>query len=241
MDNPERFLISVIYPLYNVENEVDAFMEHLKGWDFNCQVILVNDGSTDNTKAKVEAQLPKFSNVYYVGYQEHKGKGAAIRTGIPFCKGNMVTIQEISRPLMPQHFKSLFLPLVNGKGKVAYGSPYYGPESVNEKSQKAASRLTQVTNKLYSQNFVQEETLFKVYDVLTLKMLKLESAGEDIFSEITAKLCNKGIPILNVPSENFNGEEGLRQLSLAQRLSAISTLVKYKYIAPPSSKKVKES
>lgn len=66
----------VLIPTYNNAGTLAAVLEDVLG--YTRQVIVVNDGSTDNT----EAVLQNFPEVQIVSYPSNKGKGYALRTGL---------------------------------------------------------------------------------------------------------------------------------------------------------------
>ena len=87
-------LISVVSPCYNHGIVLYRFLDSLLEQTYtNMQVILVDDGSTDNTKDVVEAYIPKFKSKniileYY--YQDNAGVSEAINTGLRYVKGEFL-------------------------------------------------------------------------------------------------------------------------------------------------------
>ncbi len=85
-------MISLIIPLYNEQENIRALKAKLDAFfmDFRqpCEVILVNDGSTDGT-------LPLLKQICEVGYkiityQRNRGKGYALRRGVRLAEGEYV-------------------------------------------------------------------------------------------------------------------------------------------------------
>ena len=75
--NTAQPLISVIIPVFNGEKYIDAAIESVLMQDYcNKEIIIIDDGSTDNT-----ASIVKKYPVRYC-YQENKGAGAARNTGV---------------------------------------------------------------------------------------------------------------------------------------------------------------
>jgi len=89
------FKISVIIPIYNTEDYLDEAIESITsqsiGFKENIQLILVNDGSTDNSE-KICLRYKELypNNVTYI-YQENAGVSAASNTGLEQVKGKYVT------------------------------------------------------------------------------------------------------------------------------------------------------
>ncbi|MCQ2418833.1 MAG: glycosyltransferase family 2 protein [Clostridia bacterium] len=78
--------ISLIVPCYNVEKVCDRFFQSLLEQDFtDVQLIFVNDGSTDQTENKLfsyREALEKLGYQFDYVYQENRGLGGAINTGL---------------------------------------------------------------------------------------------------------------------------------------------------------------
>ena len=88
-------LASIIVPCYNGEKFVDrCFDSILKQKYAHMEVIVVNDGSTDQSEQRVLAWNDRFRNagiqLVYVS-QENKGPGGAINTGLKHVTGESVT------------------------------------------------------------------------------------------------------------------------------------------------------
>lgn len=74
----ERFLqlkVCVLVPTYNNAGTLAAVLNDVL--QYTSQVIVVNDGSTDNT----EQIIKEFPSIHAVNYKPNKGKGMALRTG----------------------------------------------------------------------------------------------------------------------------------------------------------------
>jgi glycosyltransferase involved in cell wall biosynthesis len=69
----------VIIPTYNNHQTIEQVVNDVM--EYTDQVVVVNDGSTDNT----EEILSKFNQVDIVGYPNNKGKGYALRKGFRFA------------------------------------------------------------------------------------------------------------------------------------------------------------
>jgi len=69
----------VIIPTYNNHQTIEQVINDVM--EYTDQVVVVNDGSTDNT----EEILSKFNQVDIVGYPNNKGKGYALRKGFRFA------------------------------------------------------------------------------------------------------------------------------------------------------------
>jgi glycosyltransferase involved in cell wall biosynthesis len=98
MDNLTIPLISVIIPTYNTAKYLIETLECAlnQSWA-NKEIILVNDGSTDNTLSLLKPYMAKINYIY----QENRGLGAARNTGLKAAKGDFVVFLDADDLLSP--------------------------------------------------------------------------------------------------------------------------------------------
>ena len=90
--------LSIIIPAYNeekvIENNVlktrEYFKKKYKVNEF--EIIIVNDGSSDNTE-KISKKI-NYKNVSLVSYKNNKGKGYAVKKGIKKSKGDLILMMD---------------------------------------------------------------------------------------------------------------------------------------------------
>ena len=93
-----NYKFSVIIPLYNVggylKEAVDSVLAQSIGFRENIQLILVNDGSTDDTEQICLSFRDAYpDNITYV-YQDNAGVSAARNAGIPFVRGKYTNFMD---------------------------------------------------------------------------------------------------------------------------------------------------
>lgn len=96
----EDFFLSIIIPLYNEEARLinlKVIYRYLNNKQFKWEIILVNDGSEDNTQKEVEKILKENSpkNTQLILYSQNRGKGFAIKTGMLKAKGDYRLFMDI--------------------------------------------------------------------------------------------------------------------------------------------------
>ena len=92
------YKFSVVIPLYNVSayltETVDSVLAQSIGFEENIQLILVNDGSTDDTEQICLSLRDAYpDNVIYI-YQDNAGVSAARNAGIPFIAGKYTNFMD---------------------------------------------------------------------------------------------------------------------------------------------------
>lgn len=90
--------LSIVIPAYNEENRIPRTLEHIrsflqtKGWD--AEVIVVNDGSKDDTAAVVRRFAARHSFVQLIDNPVNAGKGGAIRDGVLRATGDIILFTD---------------------------------------------------------------------------------------------------------------------------------------------------
>ena len=91
--------ITILIPCYNEENNIDVLYKHLRnvikpinGYSF--QILLVNDGSKDETLAKMQELHEKDSSVSYLSLSRNFGKENAMLAGLDFAEGDAVILMD---------------------------------------------------------------------------------------------------------------------------------------------------
>jgi glycosyltransferase involved in cell wall biosynthesis len=86
--------VSVIIPTYNRSHFIkDAVESVVKQTYYNFEVIVVDDGSTDNTKELLAEYVNKLNNFKYI-YQDNQGRSAARNLGISLAKGDYIAFLD---------------------------------------------------------------------------------------------------------------------------------------------------
>ena len=120
--------LTVIIPVYNEEKTVGEIIRQVKAEVHQKQIIVVNDGSTDNT----EAVLRRFGDgeLDIISYQANRGKGYAIRQAILKATGDIVIIQDADLEYYPDEYGLLIDKIMQGKADVVYGTRFVGSHRV---------------------------------------------------------------------------------------------------------------
>lgn len=116
--------VSVITPAYNEQVWIKKTLNSILESGFPCEVIVVDDGSTDRTPKILQSFGSK---IKVITHPQNKGKGAAIASGIKNANGEIIIFCDAHLlGLNKEHLLSLVLPLVNGSTKVVFGEgvPY---------------------------------------------------------------------------------------------------------------------
>lgn len=99
----EKYFLSIVVPIFNESKRIHKltdFQNFINKTKFKIQLVLVNDGSTDNTLLKIKNVL-KGKKFKLVNYQVNKGKGYALKKGMLAAEGKYIlfTDLDLSTPL----------------------------------------------------------------------------------------------------------------------------------------------
>lgn len=105
----KTLLLSIIVPIYNVENYLCKCIDSLLDQDLpkeQYEIILVNDGSPDNCGSIADDYADKFGNIRII-HQENDGLSAARNTGISAAKGEYIQFVDSDDYLEPNVLEKL--------------------------------------------------------------------------------------------------------------------------------------
>jgi dolichol-phosphate mannosyltransferase len=190
--------LSIIMPAYNEAKTLKEITQKVLAVPLDIELIIVNDASTDSSRevlAEIEAAHPHQIRVYH--HAVNQGKTAAIRTGIPYCTGDIITIQDGDLETEPNDLVRLTAPIISGEAQVVYGSRYLNTsESHIYYSYQLGGRvLSWMVNILYGQNITDEPTCYKVFRAEILKAIPITYDRFEFCPEVTAKVSKMGYKI----------------------------------------------
>jgi len=225
-------LLSVLIPAYNEIKSIDILLEKVQAVPLNKEIIIVDDGSTDGTRDRLET-YKSVPNIKVVYHEHNQGKGAAIRTAIQHMTGDIAIVQDADLEYEPQDYLALVQPIVDGKEKVVYGSRFLNRE--NRHSYMSfyigGQVVTLLTNILYNQRLTDEPTCYKVFDSNFLRSIPLECTRFEFCPEVTSKVAKRGIRIKELPISYYPRSiaEG-KKISWLDGMEAIWVLLKYRIV-----------
>lgn len=225
-------LISVIIPSYNEGKTIIKILEKIAVIDLDKNIIVVDDGSSDNTWELLNSFSKKTSlNLKLIRHQKNLGKGAAIQTGLKQATGEIIIIQDADLEYDPSDYQKLIAPILSNQAEVVYGSRNMGQGRSGKMIYKwGGIIITIVADLLYGLKLTDEATGYKIFKKGILESLKLESTGFEFCPEVTAKIARKGyrlveLPILYNPRSHQEG----KKIKFKDGLIAIWTLIKYRF------------
>lgn len=88
-------LITVIIPTYNRADKLHRAIDSVQKQTYtNLEILIVDDGSTDNTRAVVEALGAKDDRIRYICMPQNGGASAARNEGVKQAQGELIAFQD---------------------------------------------------------------------------------------------------------------------------------------------------
>jgi len=222
--------VSFLVPVYNEERTLAAVVERVRALPFDKQIVVVDDGSTDGTAAVLETLA---GDDLIVLRQQNRGKGAAVRAGIPHIDGDIAVIQDADLEYDPAEVPALIAPIVDGVADVVYGSRLAGgrPQRAYLFWHRLGNRfLSLVTGVLYNTTLTDMETGYKAFRADVLRSLELRENRFGIEPEITGRICRLGLRIYELPISYYGRtyDEG-KQITWRDGFRALWVLVRVRF------------
>ncbi len=129
--------ITAVIPAYNEEQTIASVSQQLSKHSLIDEVIVVSDGSTDNTVN--EAQQISAS---VIELSTNQGKGAAMKAGLDQSKGDIILFMDADLlGLKDEHIEKLVNPVITGKTQMTIGLFSHG-KFLTDLAQKIAPFLS---------------------------------------------------------------------------------------------------
>ncbi|MDD1774320.1 MAG: glycosyltransferase [Methanobacterium sp.] len=130
--NSNNLSVSVIIPAFNEDKTVGQVVKTVKELDYIDEIIVVDDGSYDNT-SRVAAE----AGATVIQHTKNRGKGSAIKTGFKNSKGEIVVFLDADiENLTAEQVDKIIQPLITGEADIT-----------KTKFKRAAGRVTELTAK----------------------------------------------------------------------------------------------
>ena len=227
--------LSVVIPVYNEVNRLEALLDKIKAVPLRKELIIVDDCSTDGTrtllKEKIEGTTAK---VYY--HEKNMGKGAALQTGFEHVTGDIVLIQDADLEYDPMEYGKVIKPIVDGKADVVYGSRFLANDChrvVYFWHFMGNKFLTVLSNMFTNLNLSDMETCYKAFRREIIQGIRIEENRFGFEPEITAKIAGLQCRIYEVPV-SYHGrtyEDG-KKINWKDGIRAVYCILKYNLSGP---------
>ena len=232
------YRLSVIIPVYNEQATIEAVLGkvvsvNLPG-QIEKQIIVVDDGSTDNTATLAEQFRSQHAeqNIVLLTNRVNKGKGAAFKMALGAATGDYVVIQDADLEYDPDEYAILLQPVISHGADVVYGSRFITdrPHRVLFFWHYMGNKfITMLSNMFTNLNLSDIETGFKLMRTAIVKDMDFQEKRFGIEPEITARISKvRAIKIYEVGISYYGRtyEEG-KKINWVDGVRALYCIIRY--------------
>lgn len=200
--------LSIVIPVYNEGPTVRLILDLVDEVELisgiKKEVIVVDDGSQDDTVSVIKAYIEEYPGrgIQLFEHRVNQGKGAALHTGISKATGEYLVIQDADLEYDPEEYNLLLRPILKGHADVVYGSRFMGgrPHRILFFWHSIGNKfLTFLSNMFTNLNLTDMETCYKMFKTEVVQSLTLHEKRFGFEPEVTAKIARiKDIRIYEV-------------------------------------------
>lgn len=186
-------LVSIVVPVYNVENYLDRCLESILNQTYqNIEIILVDDGSIDKSGEKCDAYLKKDSRIKVI-HKSNEGLGYARNSGMCIAKGKFITFIDSDDFIGPDHIRKMYEMIIDTKSDTCLA----GHTKLYQKSKKVFKNVC--AGKVIKKEIVRE---------ILPRMCGADQKGQD-YIEMSVCMCMFSNELIQKYQLMFKSERNL--------------------------------
>jgi dolichol-phosphate hexosyltransferase len=195
--------LSLIMPVYNEGATLRAILERLGKVEFPVpfELLIVDDGSNDGAVHRIEpAWVPNADRIHVLVSRRNQGKGAALRRGFEWARGDILGVQDADLEYDPSDIPRLLRPILDGEAEVVFGSREFGAHASYSYRYVLGNRLLSTAASVLFDRYVTDVyTCYKFMTRNQYEQLRLSADGFEIEAELAGGLLRNGARVFEVP------------------------------------------
>ncbi len=194
-------ILSIIIPAHNESATIEEVLRRVRLADtagYEKEIVVVNDGSTDNTGFLID-QFTEKDDFRVIHHSENLGKGAAIQSAFRVMSGEVFVIQDADLEYNPEDIAKLLLAL---KPEIA---GVFGRRGIKRYPERGfhyvigAKVLTWTFNLLFKTSLSDLYSGYKLVRSKYIQGISFKFKGFEIEAELAATIVKKGGKIIETP------------------------------------------
>lgn len=214
-------LISVVIPLYNEAKTIHHILKNIPNHG-NYEIILINDGSTDNSLEEVKKINRK--DLKIINHKKNRGYGASIQTGFKYAKGDIILTLDSDGQHDPREISKLIKPIIKNEADIIIGSRYLGScyYFIPFYTRAGEFIINLILRALFGLNIGNNQSGFRAFKRNTLQHFKkMRNKGMGFTTEILFKSGLNKMRVKEVPIRVFPRKFGFSYVKLFKILLSI--------------------
>ena len=201
-------ILSIILPVYNEEDTILSILQRIENTKSNnivYEVIVINDGSSDNTSKILKDNKSLYK--YLINNDKNMGKGFSVKEGLKLATGEYIIFQDADLEYDPLEIEKFINVINNFNPDIVLGSRFNYDKyirSYNLLNKIANIIITNFFNIFYNTTFTDVYCCYACFKKDLLDFESLTSNGFEQHAEILCKVIKKGSKFFEVPI-NYNG------------------------------------
>ncbi len=193
---------SVIVPVHNEARTLPGVLRALEAASGGgvCEVIAVDDGSTDTSGAILDAWAAERPDRRVIHLLRNQGKGAALRAGFADARGEIVVVHDADGEYDVADHAALLAPLLAGRADAVWGNRMHRGNPVGYRRYWLGNyAISLLASLLFGRRVHDVETGAKALRRTLLSSLRLRAEHFDIEVEMTARVLQARVAFAEVP------------------------------------------
>lgn len=228
--NKEKYLISIVIPVYNEENTIYSILNSLPNRNY-FEIIVIDDHSIDKSVSEIE-KAQKKREIILIKHKKNKGYGKALLTGIKKSKGNIIVTMDGDGQHNPEDIYSLIKPILNNEADISIGSRYLGTYHYKLPVSTRLGELIveKVTHLIFGQKIESNQGGFRAFDRKIIKIFNNIQYNNYAFTtEVIIRALLYGYRIVECPIKLIDRVHGKSRIIL-NKLALNLFLLFFRYI-----------
>jgi len=221
----KEILTSVIIPLYNEENSIKDVINRIPNHR-SYEIIIVDDGSTDNSLRRIKEIENK--EIRVIQHGKNRGYGASILTGFENAIGDIIVTMDSDGQHNPEDIPTLIKPIIKNQADFVVGSRYLGSSAYKIPLHTRVGEyfIGKCLWFLYRQKIRNNQGGFRAFRKETVKLFRnLQNTGMGLTTELLFKAAHNNLKIIEKPISLNSRKAGTTYVKLFRIVISVSLCI----------------
>lgn len=220
----------VVLPAYNEATRIQPVIDSIAEKGYN--MIIVNDGSTDNTLDVIKQSKRKYPNqIHIFSLMINRGVGVATQTGFDAVfkfNPKYVVSMDSDGQHSAEDLDNVITPLVTGQAQAVIGVRPLKDMPFTRNFANAVMNL--LTRLFYGVNVSDSQTGFRAITIEALRKIEINARGYLISSEFIREVNDNKIPFVEVPIKTiYTPETQAKGTNVTEAFKILLQMIKHQF------------